>query len=288
MSSLMERLKSRSNAAAAEREVKVFGNRDGWPMAGHSMVSPNRYVIRLVEATTFKTNAGVESFKVRSEVIAVLASGYKAGESFGEKVSYGEPNKAGETIALLAGKPANDPMVVKDIKAIVAAMQGVDPTKLPANAANYIINDETTALVLEAYKAKETEALAAFPAFSYAVLLRSGEVDSLVDPCEEGVEEDDVLSAARALGILPKKASRQDEGSFLAQVADQCKCIPLGLDYTSRFAHGYLICESFVQENKGKTGYYAKQNYKPASEATLKQVLSPEAYKAYVAYRQLQ
>jgi hypothetical protein len=102
------------------------------------------------------------------------------------------------------------------------------------------------------------------------------------------VDDDDIIAAAREVGVLPQKRDRKVEAAFLAEVVDQCKCIPLELNYADRLTNDLVICESFVQQNKAKTAYYCKQVYKPASESTVSAALSAEELKAYKAYRACQ
>jgi hypothetical protein len=284
MSDAAARLRARRNAASQEKETRVYGSRDSWIMGGINSVSPNRYLVRLVEGNIFELKSKALSNKITCEIVAVLANGYDPDQKFDEKVKYGEPNSVGERACLIAGQDASDEMTLKNIKEIVAAVRNVDARKVGGLASPYIIYDKDTIdLVLQAASDGDSASLQAFPAFSYAVIFAND--GSLPNPSEES--EDDVVAAAIDAGILPKKAGVSDKADFLAQVGDLCGALPTGLDYAERWKHSYMIVEASVRENKARTGYYSSNAYRAASDTLLKQNLSPDAYAAYVAYKQI-
>lgn len=284
MSDAAARLKARRNAATQEKEAKVFGGRDPFLNGGLSDVSPNRYLVRIIEGNIFETKAKDLSSKISCEIVAVLANGYDPAHKFDEKARYGEPNPAGERVCLIAGQKLADEMTLKNVKEMVAAIRGIDGRKLSGLASSFIVYDkETCDLVLTAKANGDTSELSAFPALSYATLFAAeGE---LPDPAT--ASEDDVQAAAIEAGILPKKASLNERAEFLSQVGDLCQILPTGLEYGERWANSFMVVETAVRPNKERTKYYSNNTYRPASEALLKAHLTPEAFKAYQAYRQI-
>lgn len=286
MSDAAARLKSMRSAAVAEKDTKVFGSRDPFLCAGLNSVTPNRYLVRIAEGAVFQTKAKLLSNKVTCEIVAVLADGYDPDHTFDEKVRYAEPNGVGEKCCLIAGKPIEDEMTLKDVKMFVAAVQGIDGRKVSGLASNYLIQDkESCDAILAAWEAKDAEMLSAYPALTYAVIFATeGE---LPDPAEADDDGDEVIKRATAEKILPAKTQLEDKARFWAEVRDLCKLLPIGLDYAERWKNSYMVMESFVQENKAKTGYYAKNDPRIASDALLAKTLSPADYAAYKAYRQI-
>jgi hypothetical protein len=276
------------SAAVAEKDTKVFGSRDPFLCAGLNSVTPNRYLVRIAEGAVFQTKANLLSNKVTCEIVAVLADGYDPDHTFDEKVRYAEPNGVGEKCCLIAGKPIEDEMTLKDIKMFVAAVQGIDGRKVSGLASNYLIQDKDSCdAILAAWAStpKDHDTLSAYPALSYAVIFATeGE---LPDPAEADGDGDEVIKRATAEKILPAKTQLEDKARFWAEVRDLCKLLPIGLDYAERWKNSYLIMESFVQENKAKTKYYAKNDPRIASDALLAKTLSPADYAAYKAYRQI-
>ena len=288
MSDAANRLKSMRSAAVAEKDTKVFGSRDPFLCAGLNSMTPNRYLVRIAEGAVFQTKTKVLSNKVTCEIVAVLANGYDSEHTFDEKVRYAEPNGVGEKCCLIAGKPIEDEMTLKDVKMFVAAVQGIDGRKVSGLASNYLIQDKDSCdAILEAWEAKpkDHETLSAYPALSYAVIFATE--GALPDPADATDDGDEIIRQAVAEKILPVKTSLEDKARFWAEVRDLCKLLPVGLDYVERWKHSYMVMESFVQENKGKTGYYAKNDPRIAPDALLAKTLSAADYAAYKAYRQL-
>lgn len=286
MSDAASRLKSMRSAAAAEKKTEVFGSRDPFLCAGLNSVTPNRYLVRIAEGSVFQTKEKGLSNKLTCEIVAVLASGHDPDHTFDEKVRYAEPNGVGEKCCLIAGKPLEDAMTLKDVKAYVAAVQGIDGRKVSGLASNYLIQDKDSCdAILAAWADKDAETLSAYPALSYAVIFATeGE---LPDPAEADDDGDEVIKRATAEKILPAKTQLEDKARFWAEVRDLCKLLPIGLDYAERWKNSYMVMESFVQENKNKTGYYAKNDPRIASDALLAKTLSTADYAAYKAYRQI-
>lgn len=288
MSDAASRLKAMRSAASAEKKTEVFGSRDPFLCAGLNSVTPNRYLVRIAEGSVFKTKERGLSNKLTCEIVAVLANGYDPDHTFDEKVRYAEPNGVGEKCCLIAGKPLEDAMTLKDVKAYVAAVQGIDGRKVSGLASNYLIQDKDSCdAILTAWtsEVKDVETLTAYPALTYAVVFATeGE---LPDPSAATDDGDEVIKRAAEAKILPAKTSLEDKAAFWAEVRDLCKLLPIGLDYVERWKNSYMVMESFVQENKNKTGYYAKNDPRIASDALLAKTLSPADYAAYKAYRQI-
>lgn len=289
MSEAASRLKAMRAATAAEKDVKVFGGRDPFLSAGISGVSPNRYLLRIKGGTQFETKAKTLSNKVTAEVVAVLASGYDASQKINAE-RYAAPNEPGETVCLIAGKLASDEMVLKDLKQFVAAIKGIDGRKLQANVSNYIIypKEDCDAILAAATDEVDEETLQAFPELSYAVLFAANQ--ELPDPATAD-DEDDILNAAIEAKILSshpkKKLDREGQGRFLATVKDLCAAMPLGLDYAERWKNSYMLVDAYLQQNTQRTHFYGKIDARPASDALLEKYLTADAYKAYLAYKQL-
>ena len=290
MSEAAKRLQAMRAAASAEKKTEVFGGRDPFLAAGLSSVSPNRYLLRIKGGTQFETKGGMLSNKVTAEVVAVLASGYDPSQKLSVE-RYAAPNEAGETVCLVAGKSAADEMSLKDIKQFVAAIRNVDGRKLQANASNYIIYPkEDCDAILAAADGDEVdeETLQAFPELSYAVLFAARQ--ELPDPATTK-DEDDILKEATEAKILSshpkKKLDREGQGRFLATVKDLCASLPIGLDYEERWQNSFMLAESYVTQNKERTKHYAKFDVRPVNDALLEKYLTPDAYKAYLAYKRL-